>query len=146
MSVRRIVLMFSISLLLLFGASACTRERTPWPTESLLEANLTVATPEPTDTPSGPFMPRFTPHVTNPPPTSPPTPYLPTSTPMPATPTLRPATPTPEGNLHYIVQPGETLFDIAKKFDAPLRALAEINKITDPTTIKPGQELIIPRK
>lgn len=44
----------------------------------------------------------------------------------------------------YIVQPDETLYDIAQKFGVSLSKLAEINGITDPTTIKSGVRLLIP--
>ncbi len=44
----------------------------------------------------------------------------------------------------YIVQPGDTLAAIALTFGTTVEALAEINGIEDPSTIYPGQELIIP--
>jgi len=51
---------------------------------------------------------------------------------------------TPPGYRVYIVLPGETLFDIAEKFNVPLQELAEVNQITDPTSIKAGNELLVP--
>jgi LysM repeat protein len=50
----------------------------------------------------------------------------------------------PPGGALYIVQPGDTLFDIAEKFNVPLQKLADVNHITDPTSIYPMQRLIIP--
>jgi LysM repeat protein len=44
----------------------------------------------------------------------------------------------------YIVQPGDTLYDIAQEHQVSLQKLAEINNITDPTTIMVGQQLLIP--
>ncbi len=44
----------------------------------------------------------------------------------------------------YIVQPGDTLFSIAKRFGVDMQELARVNNITDPSTIYVGQRLIIP--
>ena len=44
----------------------------------------------------------------------------------------------------YIVQSGDTLYSIAIRFGISLTALTEINEITDPNQLYPGQELIIP--
>ena len=46
--------------------------------------------------------------------------------------------------LEYIVQPGNTLSGIAKKFGIPLSALIAANQITDPNQVKVGQKLLIP--
>ena len=143
MPTRNLALILLVLLLTILGASACTRERTPWPTENPLESRLGKMTPVPTFTPSGPFLPRFTPHVTSPPPTPSPTPVF-TATPIRPTPTRAP-TATSTGIIKtYTVQPQDTLLDIATKFNVPLLNLARINNITDPTTITPGQQLLIP--
>jgi LysM repeat protein len=45
--------------------------------------------------------------------------------------------------LVYIVQPGDTLLKIAKRYNAPIDALIAINEITDPDTLMPGEKLLI---
>jgi len=44
----------------------------------------------------------------------------------------------------YIVQPGDTLYEIALRFGTSVEELTSINGITDPSIIVPGSELIIP--
>jgi N-acetyl-anhydromuramyl-L-alanine amidase AmpD len=44
----------------------------------------------------------------------------------------------------YIVQPGNSLSGIAKRFGVPLGALIAANQITDPNRLKVGQKLLIP--
>ena len=44
----------------------------------------------------------------------------------------------------YIVQPGNSLSGIAKKFGIPLGAVIAANQITDPNRLKVGQKLLIP--
>jgi len=44
----------------------------------------------------------------------------------------------------YIVQPGDTLSDIADRFGVPLSALAEVNGLSDPHLIVEGDVLTIP--
>jgi len=60
------------------------------------------------------------------------------------TPTPTRATSTPVPPVTYIVQPGDTLSEIAVRFGVTLAALIEANDITDPTLIRPGRVLIIP--
>jgi LysM repeat protein len=45
----------------------------------------------------------------------------------------------------YEVQPGDTLSEIAQRFDTTVEALAEANDIEDPDVIFPGDILKIPR-
>ena len=61
----------------------------------------------------------------------------------------------PAGKLHpdespwwfvYIVQPGETLSDIALKFRVPLNDLQRVNEITNPALVRAGQRLIVPAR
>ncbi len=64
-----------------------------------------------------------------------------------ATPTVQPATPTPSPTrtaIIHIVQPGETLFLIARKYGVPLDKLIAVNGITNPDRIEVGQVIIIP--
>jgi len=46
----------------------------------------------------------------------------------------------------YIVQAGDTLSTIAKRFGTTVKAIVEANGIADPNLIGEGQELIIPIK
>lgn len=55
---------------------------------------------------------------------------------------LIPASP-PTGTDTYVVQPGDTLYSIARRFDTTVEALAALNGITSPYAIKVGQVLII---
>ncbi len=57
-------------------------------------------------------------------------------------PTLPPA-PTPTAVIH-IVQPGETLIDIAARYNISLDALQVANGVLTPETLQIGQQLIIP--
>lgn len=68
-------------------------------------------------------------------PTATPAPYTPAPT---ATPTM---TPTP---IIYSIARGDTLLQIAQKFGVTVRDLQETNGITDPRSLRVGQELIIP--
>ena len=130
-------------LIALFGLSGCTRERTPWPEESVqqLLPPTTTPTATPTATLTPIILPQFTPHVTpvRPAATVAPAP-LPTMTPRPARPTVA-ASSTP---IEHIVQPGETLFDIAQHYGISIEALAKANSIVDPTQVKPGDKIKIP--
>jgi LysM repeat protein len=90
-------------------------------------AQPTVPTPTPVPT-------RFQ----TPSPTPTPTIPRPTATPLPT------ATPTPTPPTIYIVQAGDTLKKIARKFDVTVLDLIEVNGITDPNSLQIGQELIIP--
>lgn len=44
----------------------------------------------------------------------------------------------------YVVQPGETLLEIAIRFNTTVEALAEANQLDNPNKLTPGQTLIIP--
>lgn len=50
---------------------------------------------------------------------------------------------TSRGTVH-IVEPGDTLWQIALKYDASVRAIMEANGITDANTLWVGQRLVIP--
>ncbi len=54
-----------------------------------------------------------------------------------------PAPPTPEGPV-YVVQPGDTLYNIARRFETTVEAIVAANNISDPSLIRVGQRLIIP--
>lgn len=44
----------------------------------------------------------------------------------------------------YVVQPGESLFAIAQKFNLSAPALVELNKIKNPDRVSAGTELLLP--
>lgn len=75
----------------------------------------------------------------------------PTPTPSPiatvsATPAAGPplATPTPAAPETYVIEAGDTLSDIAERFDIDLDVLIAANGITDPTLLQIGQVLVLP--
>lgn len=54
-------------------------------------------------------------------------------------------TPTPPPTLiYYVVKAGDTLSEIAVKFNTTLSELVKLNNITNPNLIYPGQNLLIP--
>jgi len=46
----------------------------------------------------------------------------------------------------YVVQVGETLEDLANRFDVDWKVLAKTNKIKPPYILKPGQTILVPKK
>lgn len=65
------------------------------------------------------------------------------TTPAPGiTPTPVPATNGQNGS--YTVQQGDTLYEIAVKFNVTLQALMQANALTDASSIQAGQVLVIP--
>lgn len=62
----------------------------------------------------------------------------------PATGGYHDAPPAGGGNRTYTVQPGDTLWNIARKFNTTLNALVAANKLGNPDQIYPGQVIIIP--
>jgi len=50
----------------------------------------------------------------------------------------------PAGSVEHIVKPGEGLSQIAKKYGVPMREIAALNNIANPTSLRAGQKLIIP--
>lgn len=62
-----------------------------------------------------------------------------------ATTTMVATTTTEAGELRkYVVQPGESLFAIAQKFNLSAPALVEVNKIKNPDRVSAGTELLLP--
>jgi len=60
-------------------------------------------------------------------------------------PTPPPPPPPPPGGRTYIVQPGDTLSAIARRFGTTVTAILGANpQITDPNNIFPGQVITIP--
>jgi LysM repeat protein len=68
-----------------------------------------------------------------------------------STPTITPVVPVvptfppdvPSGNSVYVVQPGDTLFRIAARFNTTIATIAQLNGITNVNLIRSGQRLII---
>lgn len=84
-----------------------------------------------------------------PPPVTPTTGFVqqqPTTPPEP--PPATPGTTQPErelgAQLVYTIQPGDTLFSIARQFGVTLEALVELNNIENPDLINAGDQLFIP--
>ncbi|MTI60679.1 LysM peptidoglycan-binding domain-containing protein [Iocasia frigidifontis] len=50
----------------------------------------------------------------------------------------------PENSIRYVVKPGDTLFQIARRFGTDVSTLVRLNSIADPDIIFPGRILIIP--
>lgn len=50
----------------------------------------------------------------------------------------------PSGGIEYVIQPGDTLGAISKRFNVALTLLVSVNRIADPRLIRAGQTLIIP--
>jgi LysM repeat protein len=58
---------------------------------------------------------------------------------------ITPPTPTPTpAPFIYVVQDGDTLFSLVRRFGVAAEDLVTANNITDPNTLVPGTELIIP--
>jgi LysM repeat protein len=51
---------------------------------------------------------------------------------------------TDDSNGSYTVQPGDTLYAIAAKFNVTVDALMQANSITDPSQLQTNQVLVIP--
>ncbi|MGB9802898.1 LysM peptidoglycan-binding domain-containing protein, partial [Desulfofundulus sp.] len=51
---------------------------------------------------------------------------------------------TGSGEDGYVVQPGDTLWQIARRFGIPLSSLIELNGLANPDEIYPGQVIVIP--
>jgi LysM repeat protein len=110
-----------------------TPSRTPTPTDTAIPTDTPQPTVTPTRTPTKAATPTWTPIVAS------------TATPSSTlTPTPTAATPTPAPSVTYVVQSGDTLSEIAARFDVTVAALMEANDITDPALIRPGRVLIIP--
>lgn len=53
-------------------------------------------------------------------------------------------TPPPAGYQSYVVQPGDTLYSVARRSGTTVAELVRINRISDPNRIFPGQLLLLP--
>jgi len=111
---------------------------------ALIIASLTMATLLLANCSSSPDSGRTLPAATQSRPRSTSPTAIPTWTEEPVTPTptgTPTATPTP---VVYLIQRGDTLVDIAKRFGVSASRIQEANGITDPRLLQIGQQLIIP--
>lgn len=53
--------------------------------------------------------------------------------------------PTPGGYTEYVVQPGDTLYSIARRYGVTVDAIARLNGILNPWFVRAGQTLLIPQ-
>jgi LysM repeat protein len=74
----------------------------------------------------------------------PPVPVVKPPVPPPQPKPPQPVQPGPGSGNVYVIQAGDTLIAIAKKFNVALAALIAANQITDPHLIRTGQRLVIP--
>jgi LysM repeat protein len=139
----------AVGLVVTYTPRPATPTYTPTPTPTPSRTSTPTITPTASDTP----IPSDTPPVTDTPlPLDTPTPtWTALAPPLTGQPTAAGPQPTtiaavtaPPSGRTYIIQDGDTLFDIALRFGVSLEALAKANGISDPTLIHPGQELVIP--
>jgi LysM repeat protein len=110
-----LIIALILSLLLTGCGQVYTRQTpTPSPTATQIALVTPMATARPTATPA---------------------PYTPAPT---HTPTI---TPTP---IIYVIKSGDSLLRIAQQFGVTVRALQDVNGITDPRLLRIGQELMVP--
>jgi len=50
-----------------------------------------------------------------------------------------------EGGTPIVVEPGESLETMSRRYNVPVSAIMQANNITNPTAIHPGEHLVIPR-
>ncbi len=74
----------------------------------------------------------------------PPVPIVKPPAPPPSPQPPQPGQPGPISGSVYVIQPGDTLIAIAKRFNVTVQALVAANQIADPRLILAGQRLVIP--
>ena len=118
---------------LIFPNQKLTIPNVPWtniPTGPVCKAQFTVSASTPTPTPTSAATPTATQTAT-----------LTTST---ATPTPTSTVPPSTCRATYVVRPGDTLYRIALRFGTSYTEIAQVNGISNPRLIYPGQQLCIP--
>ena len=110
------------------------------------ETPVVIATPVPTQAPTAaPGVPTVGPSPTETPLSATPEPTVgPSPTPFRMEPTATPPPPAVTGGCYYVVQRGDTLFSIARRFGTTIAAIAQANGLSNPRYIRAGQRLIIP--
>jgi len=132
-----IALRYGTTISAIVAANGLTNPDFIWVGQRLIMPVCGTPTPTTSPTPSGPTL---TPTTSPTPATPTPTP---TTSPTPATPTPTPS-PTSPCEVTYIVQPGDTLSSIARRFGTTVAAIVAANGIVNPDFIWVGQRLIIP--
>ncbi len=139
-----------LGLLVMMVAVACERpiprEETPTPAPPVEQTPLINPTPV---TPEAPIEPTTettegSPNEQPPQPTETPSETSPTEPITPPTETPTPPSEPPTTETTYTVQPGDTLFSIALRFNTTVAALAAANNIVDVNSLEVGQVLTIP--
>jgi LysM repeat protein len=110
------------------------------------ETPVVIATPVPTQAPTAaPGVPTAGPSPTETPLSATPEPTVgPSPTPFRMEPTATPPPPGVTGGCYYVVQRGDTLFSIARRFGTTIAAIAQANGLSNPRYIRAGQRLLIP--
>ncbi len=152
MSIRKGMLVLAVVLVLAAGLSACTRPKppvaqTPVATAAAVEPRATVPPGTPAVVPTGATVIAVGPTPTYEMPTLTPVPAAsatpaPTTSPAPPTATPAPtATPVP---VQHVVQWGDTVYSLARRYGTTVEAIAQANNLPPNYLIKVGQVLIIP--
>lgn len=74
----------------------------------------------------------------------PPPPPTPVPVPRPPTPTPTPIPPTPTPQIVHVIVSGDTLYDLAIKYDTTVDAIVRANNIQNPNNVAIGTKLVIP--
>ena len=120
-------------------ASPSSVQSSPSPTAT----KFVVLVATPTSGPTSQVAKSVTATPSRPTPTPTPEPTA-TPTPVPASPTAVQPTPTPAGPTTHVVEPGESLYDIAARYGVSVQQLIDVNNIQNPNLIYSGQVLQIP--
>ena len=130
----------AVGLVETYTPRPATPTYTPTPSPTPSRTPVPTATSLATDTPA--------PTATNPLPSPPPTlaaTVVSSAAEITPSPTATSAAVVPSPTqVTYTVRPGETLSEIAARFDVSVRALADANGISNPALIRAGQVLVIP--
>jgi LysM repeat protein len=123
------------------GAEAAPEEEMPDQTAIFKTAQANSATAQAARD-AATAVPPTSPELT---PTAPPPTVVPTAAPT-QVPTVAPAPTTPPGGgmVTYVVQRGDTLYSLARRYGTTVEAIASANGIANPNQIKVGQTLKIP--
>jgi LysM repeat protein len=127
-------------------ATAAGPEITPTFEGLPIETPVVLATPLPTQEPTAvPGVPTAVPSPTETPLLAPAEPTMaPSPTPVQVEPAATPPPPAVTEGCYYVVQRGDTLFSIARRFGATIGAIAQANGLSNPRYIRAGQRLVIP--
>ncbi len=134
-----------LALVLGYGGVSFAERREPTPTPSLpspVEPPTATVAPAVTFTPAPTLIAQLA--TPTPSPTEPLATETPTASATASLPTRTPtATPTP---IFYVVQAGDSLDGIARRFNVTADAISRANHLSDPNSLAEGQKLLIPPK